>query len=124
MGTDWSNLFENRDPFDDPRWREAELMSSAPPRPAEGYVAVSLAWLARVRPLVRSVDQFIVLLLLYRRCLMSRSCTATIPNGELAAFGISRQTKYRLLVWLREEGAATIEARSGKAVQVTLHWFP
>ena len=124
MGIDWDNLFDDGDPFDDPRWQQAELMANAPPRPAEGYFAVPLAWLARLRPLVRSVDQFLVLLLLYRRCLMSRSRTATLPNGELAAFGISRQTKYRVLAWLQSEGAATIEARNGRAVRVTLQWFP
>ena len=124
MGTDWKNLFEDGDPFDDPCWREAGPMASTPPRPTEGYVAVPLSWLVRVRPLVRSADQFLVLLLLYRRCLMSRSRTATLPNGELAAFGISRQTKYRLLAWLQSEGAATVEAPNGRAVRVTLHWFP
>jgi hypothetical protein len=80
--------------------------------------------LVRVRPLVRSVDQLLVLLLLYRRRLISRSRTVTLPNGELAALGISRQTKYRLLAWLQGEGAATIEARNGRAVRVTLQWFP
>jgi hypothetical protein len=124
MVTDWNNLFEEGDPFDDPRWREAELMANAPTRLAEGYVAVPLAWLARVRPLVHSADQFLVLLLLYRRCLMGRSRTVTLPNGELAAFGISRQTKYRLLAWLQREGAATIEARNGRTARVTLLWFP
>jgi hypothetical protein len=124
MGTDWNNFFEDGDPFDTPCWREAGLMANTPPRPAKGYVAVSMSWLGRVRPLVRSVDQFLVLLLLYRRCLTSRSCTVTLPNGELAGVGISRQTKYRVLAWLQGEGAATIEARNGRAVRVTLHWFP
>jgi hypothetical protein len=124
MGIDWDNLLEDGDPFDDPLWREVELMADAPPRLPEGYVAVPLAWLIRMRPLVRSADQFLVLLLLYRRCLMSRSRTVTLPNGELAAVGISRQTKYRVLAWLQSEGAATIEAPNGKAVRVTLLWFP
>jgi hypothetical protein len=118
------NLFAEGDPFDDPRWREAEPMTSTPPRSAQDYIAVPLAWLVRVRPLVRSVDQFLVLLLLYRRCVMSRSRTVTLPNGELAEVGISRQTKYRLLAWLQGEGAATIEARNGRAMRVTLLWFP
>ena len=124
MGTDWNNLFEEGDPFDDPRWREAELMANAAARPTEGYVAAPLAWLVRVRPLVRSADQFLVLLLLYRRCLMNRSRRVSMPNGELAAVGISRQTKYRLLAWLQSEGAAAIEGRNGRAVRVTLLWFP
>jgi len=123
-GIDWANLFEEGDPFDDPRWREAELVAHAPPPPAKGYITCPLVWLARVRPLVRSADQLLVLQLIYRRCLMSRSRTVTLPNGELAALGISRYTKYRLLAWLQSAGAATVAVAKGKPMIVTLHWFP
>jgi hypothetical protein len=119
------SLFGDGDPFDDPVWQAAELMAGAPPRPADGYITCTLAWLARVRPLVRSVDQLVVVMLLYRRCLTSRSRTVNLPNGELRALGISRHTKYRLLAWLAEVGAGTIEeVPHGHSVRVTLHWFP
>jgi hypothetical protein len=118
------NLFADGDPFDLPEWQEAELMADAPPRPAKGFVTCPLAWLARVRPLVRSVDQLLVAELLYRQCLMRRSKRVTLPNGELAELGISRHTKYQAIAWLKEAGAVTVEARNGRAVTVTLHWFP
>ena len=54
MGTDIDNLFENVE--SDPLWQMAGLLANAPPRPAEGYVTVPLAWLARVLPVVRSTD--------------------------------------------------------------------
>ena len=44
-----------------PLWRQAELIARAPPRPAPGYITCPLAWLDRIRPLVHSVDQLIVL---------------------------------------------------------------
>jgi len=121
-GDEIENLFEDSNP-DDPLWQQAELIARAPPMPAKGYVIYPLAWLQRVRPLARSADQLMVLMVLYRRCLTSRSRTVTLPNGELAALGISRYTKYRLLAWLQEAGAATVEAADGRAPRVTLHWF-
>src|SRR6266487_4759429 len=87
-----------------PEWQRTELMAEAPPRPIKGYVTAPLAWLRKVLPVVRSADQLVVLLLLYRRCLMRRSRTVTLPNGDLAALGISRQTKYRLFGRLQGEG--------------------
>src|SRR5262245_31841600 len=101
----------------------AEL-DEAPPWPAKGYVTCPLAWLARVRVQVRSADQLLVALVLYRRCLLARRQTVGLPNGELRKVGISRQTKYRTLAELEEAGALTIEARNGRSVRVTLHWFP
>jgi hypothetical protein len=123
MGDDMDALFELGD--DDPLWQRVELMANAPPRPAKGYVTCSMAFLTRIRPLVRSTDQLLVLLLLYRCCLLSRSQTVELPNGEIAKLGISRQTKYRLLAWLQEMGAGTVEeVPHGRSVRVTLHWFP
>jgi hypothetical protein len=114
------------DPFDDPIWQRAAEMADALPRPAKGYVAVPLAWLNRIRSVVRTSEQFLVAMLLYRRCLTQRGRTVSFPNVELEAMGISRQTKYRTLAWLIEAGAVSIENESerGRALRVTLHWFP
>ena len=119
----FEGLFENAE--SDPLWQMAELLADAPPRPAKGYVTVSLAWLARVLPVVRSADQLVVALLLYRECLLRRSNTVALSNGELRNLGISRQTKYRALDELREAGAIAIEeANTRRSVRVTLLWFP
>jgi hypothetical protein len=118
------SLFEDGDPFDDPAWQAAELMAGAPPRPADGYITCPLAWLAQVRLVVRSVDQLLVAQVLYRRCLVQRSKTVDLPNGELRKLGISRQTKYRALAELEEAGVLTVGARNGRSIRVTLHRFP
>jgi hypothetical protein len=107
-----------------PLWKKAELMAEAPPKPTHDHVVYSMAWLERVRPLVHSVDQLIVLQLLYRRCLLHRSRTVALPNGEFARIGIGRNIKYRLLARLKKVGAVTIERQNGQALRVTLHWFP
>ena len=121
MGTE--DLFE--DVENDPLWRMAGLLASAPPRPAEGYVTVSLAWLARVLPVVRAPPHLVVAMLIYRECLRRRSNTVALSNSELRKLGISRYAKYRALAWLRGAGIITIkETNTRGSVQVTLLWFP
>jgi len=100
------------------------LAAVTAPAPAKGYVTVPLAWLARVLPIVRSSDRLAVAMLLYRQCLMRRSRTVDLSNGDLAAAGVGRRTKYRALIELRDAGALTFEAPNGRSVRVTLHWFP
>jgi hypothetical protein len=109
--------------YDDALMRGAE-MDGAPPRPAQGYVVVPRAWLARVRPVLRSTDRLLVALELYRLCLMRRSRTVKLPNSELKTLGISRRTKHRALLDLEVIGAITVEPRNGRSTRVTLHWFP
>jgi hypothetical protein len=120
----FDGLFE--DVESDPLWIQAGLMAGAPPRPlSKGHGVYSLPWLARVLPVVRSADQLVVALLLYRECLLHRSNTVALLNGELRKLGISRQTKYRALDELREAGAIITEQTDNRcAVRVTLLWFP
>lgn len=125
MGADLDvDLFDDSDPFDDPAWQRMGDMAGALPRPRKGYITCPLTWLERVRPLVRSADQLLVLLVLYRRCLVQRRKTVDLPNGELTELGIGRMTKYRTLLLLEEAEAITIETRNGHSIRVTLHWFP
>jgi hypothetical protein len=119
------DLFTEEDPFDDPQWQRALAMAGAPPRPAKGYVTCNLDWLARMLPLVRNVKQLVILLLVYRKCLIGRSRAVPLSNHELLPFGISRQAKYRALAALKEARAiATESGRNGKSLVVTLHDFP
>jgi hypothetical protein len=120
----FEGLFEDTD--GDPLGQMAELLANAPPRPvSKGHGVYSLPWVARVLPVVRSADQLMVALLLYRECLLRRSNTVALSNGELRKLGISRQTKYRALGELREAGAIAIEeADTRRSVRVTVLWFP
>ena len=123
MGTDIDNLFENVE--NDPLWQMAGLLANAPPTPAEGYVTVSLAWLARVLPVVRTTTHLVVAMLIYRECLRRRSNTVALSNGELRKLGISRYAKYRALAWLDGAGVIAIEkANTGHSARAILLWFP
>jgi hypothetical protein len=117
-------LLVEGDPLDDPTWQQAEFMAGAPPAPAKGYITCPLAWLARVRLVVRSADQLLILMLIYRRCLLARCRTVDLPNGELKQFGISRYAKYRALAQLREAALITSGGRNGRSLRVTLAEFP
>ena len=121
MGTE--GLFE--DVENDPLWQIAEVLANAPPQPANGYVTVPLAWLARVLPVVRTTAHLVVAMLIYRECLRRRSNTVALSNGELRKLGISRYAKYRALAWLCGVGLIAIEeANTRRSVRVTLLWFP
>jgi hypothetical protein len=109
---------------DDPFWEQEAEVADAPPRPAKGYMTCSLAWLARVRPLLRSVEQLLVLQLIYRRCLLARSRTVSLPNSELKVLGIHPRTKARALTYFNEIGIVSVEALNGRAPHVTLLDFP
>jgi hypothetical protein len=123
MGGNIGDLFEENE--SDPLWRAAELLADAPPRPAEGYVTVSLTWLARVLPVVRTPTHLVVAMLIYRQCLVRGCNTVALSNGELRKLGISRYAKYRALAWLREAGVIAIEqANARRSVRVILLWFP
>ena len=78
MGTE--ELLEEAE--SDPLWQAAGVLANAPPRPAEGYVTVPLAWLGQVLPVVRTPDQLAVALLLYRECLVRRRRTGTPEVGH------------------------------------------
>jgi hypothetical protein len=121
---DIDDLLDAGDPFDDPLWQRAADIAGALPRPADGYVTCPMAWLARVRQAVTSVDQLLVAQLLYRQCLIQRTRTVSLSNHDLKALGIGRNIKYRTLAYLKEVGAVTTEAGNGRAIRVTLSWFP
>ena len=119
------DLWLDGDPFDDPAWQQAALMADAPPKPvAKNHGVYSLAYLARAAQVARTPSQLVVALLLYRKALMLGCPTVALSNCELREFGVSRYAKYRALAFLQGAGALTIEAYNGRAIRVTLHWFP
>jgi hypothetical protein len=123
MANDIGGPFE--DVEGDPLGQVPELLTIAPPRPAKGYVNVPFAWLARVLPVVRTPTHLVVAMLIYRECLVRRSNSVALPNGELRKLGISRHAKYRALAWLHGAGVIAIgESNTRCSVRVTLLRFP
>jgi hypothetical protein len=119
---DLSDLFDDGDPFAEPP--TLPEMLAGDPRPRNGFVLCSLAWLARIRLATLTPTHLIVALLVYSECLRCRTRTVGLPNSKLRLLGISRYAKYRALTWLQSFGVLSVEPRNGRAVRVTLHWFP
>ena len=113
------NLFDEGDPFDDPRWKKAEK-KSAKKAEREKFISFPVAWLKRVLPYSRSGTQLAVMLILQRRRFLCRSRTFSLPNGELEELGISRQAKYRALAGLELVKLIRTNQKPGRAVVVTL----
>jgi hypothetical protein len=118
-------LFYEGDPFDDPRWKEAEETSNKAKnkRQASDFIGCPMAWLGRVLPHIRGGSQIVVALLLYRRwVLCGRRRTFAFPNGDLRKLGIKRSVKHRALAKIEQAGLITVECRNGHAVQVIRRW--
>jgi hypothetical protein len=73
-------------------------------------------WVKRVRPVLKTKDQLIVAVYLWRRWVVSgKRETFDVPNGELRALGISRKVKYGTLDLLAAAGLIRVARRSAKA---------
>jgi hypothetical protein len=108
-----NNVFEDGDPFDDPRWRKTEKDGQGRRR-GDRYIGCPVAWLKRVLPLVRSKEQLAIALWLHRRRAVCGSDLFTVPNRELyEELGLTRFAKYRALRHLEQAGAVAL-AHNGK----------
>jgi hypothetical protein len=82
----------------------------------ENLIGCPLWWLQCVLPIVKSKQQLVVAIYLWRRRIVCGNCkTFDIPNSELKTLGISRQIKYRTLERLAAAGPIQIDRRSIKA---------
>src|SRR6516164_8117812 len=99
---DVDDIWMEDHPHDDPLWQRAGEMVGAAPPPSRNYGVYSLAFLARVLPVLRASERLAVALLLYRQCLLQRSRIVDLSNGMLIKLGIGRMTKYRTLHLLEE----------------------
>jgi hypothetical protein len=120
------NLFDDQgdDPLleDDAEWRMREEEAGLPQKVARDWVAFSLAWFEWVFPYVEnSMVQFIIMILLYRKRVLTRSRVVSLSNIELRRFGISRFAKYRALTQLERARLLTIQPQEGRrATKVAL----
>jgi hypothetical protein len=115
------DICEKGDPFNDPAWHKD---ANKPKQKAERFIGCPVPWLVWVAPLMKSKEQLILALYLYRRCVVCRSNTVTVPTLELEELGIGRWAKRRLLVVLEQAGVLTIRKRNGRATQVRLNHWP
>jgi hypothetical protein len=114
-------IFGEGDPFDEASGGAAAAPKRKPRNASQQHIGCPLAWLEWVFPLVRSKEQLVVALYIYRRSIVCHSKTVSLANRELQQlFGISRFTKSRALAELRQAGVITTVQQDGQAVRVTL----
>jgi hypothetical protein len=66
---------------------------------------------------------YVVAQLIYRRTRVCNSRTVTLPNAELAAFGIERSVKRKALTQLAAAGLIRVERNTaGRTSTITLLW--
>jgi hypothetical protein len=115
-----SDVFDDRDPLNDPHWRK----TTKPKRRAGRYIGCPVAWFVWVFPLLRSKEQLALALYLYRRCCVCRSDTVTVPTDELTELGLGRWGKYRLLLSLERAGILRFEQSGQQTIKVQLCSWP
>ena len=64
----------------------------------------------------------VVALLIYRRTVITKDRTVTLPGAELAELGVVRETKRRALAQLEAAGLVQIGRETGQTTKVTLLW--
>jgi hypothetical protein len=89
--------------------------------PEERFIGCQIWWLSLVFPIIgRSKGQLIVALYLFKQHVRTGKWTFTVPNKELGAWGVSRQTKYRTLDLLAGAGVIAVKHNGQGALIVTI----
>ena len=100
-------------------------LDTGPVKRRHRLVAFPLAFLVDVCRLTEGRTAVVVAMLIHRRTHVCRSQTVTLPAGELAELGITRQRKAEALTKLEAAGLIRIERMAaGRAAKVTLAWQP
>jgi hypothetical protein len=107
------------------KWLDVVRVNPSPKRPrpnkTDRLFGCPVWWLKLVLPLVHTKQQLIVAVYLWRRyVLCGRRDTFDMPNGELAAWGVGRRTKYRTIVQLESGGVIKTKRQGRKALTVTI----
>jgi hypothetical protein len=106
------------DPFDDPRWQQAEAIAAARSKPYQRFIGCPVAWFEQVFPIVRGKNELAVALAAYRLRVVRHSRVVVISNVYLARLGIDRFAKYRSLRRLADAGLITIRRRNKQALEI------
>jgi hypothetical protein len=108
-------------------YQRAVLSTKAAARAKRGrrHVGFPLAFLVDVCRSTEGRTTLVVAQLIYRRTIVCRSRTVTLPANELAELGIIRRRKNEALVKLQAAGLIRIETnRKGQSAKVSLLWRP
>jgi hypothetical protein len=100
----------------DPGMAKQRRQRREPKDQEDRLIGCPIWWLQRVRPVVKSKDQLVVAVYLWRRRIIcGGGATFDVPNGELKALGVSRRVKSRTLDLLASAGLIEFAKRAAKA---------
>lgn len=101
-------------------WRPA-----VPKKREQQLVGAPFEFLAKVGRTTTGQAAVMVALLTYRRTIVCKNRTVTLPGAELLELGVDRSLKRRALAQLVRAGLIRIEPNPpGQSVSVTLLWRP
>ncbi len=80
------------------------------------------AFMAEVCRLTEGRTALVVALCIYKRTIVESSRTVTLPTGELAVYGVTRQRKAEALAKLEAARLVAVEAANGRTARITLLW--
>ena len=111
---DWGGVAVKQGP--DPEKRLAELKAKAPVKRKKvgPFAKIGLASAARAFAALKCQKAMVWVWLVHRAWKRQRQ-TVTVPNGELAKLGVSREVKRRALQQLEAAGLILIDRRSRKS---------
>jgi hypothetical protein len=85
------------------------------------HIGCPIWWLHRVLPIVKSKNQLVVAIYLWRRrAVCGNHKTFAVPNSELKSLGISRRTKYQTLALLEAADVIRTKRKGKEALTVTI----
>jgi hypothetical protein len=101
--------------------KTVETRTTPSKRRTNQHFGCPLEWVRRISPLVKSKDQLLVAIWLYRRRAVCQRDLFDVPNETLRTeLGLSRKAKYRALHHLEKVGIIAL-VRDGKhAIQVRI----
>jgi hypothetical protein len=109
-----------RDDYAKKRLRELEAAAPVKRKKAAPFVKVPLSWLEQVTKATRSPQQVFVGVWLLHLRWKAKSPRFSVPNAQLAKYGIDRRSKRLALASLAEAGVIAIERAACKSPIVTL----
>lgn len=111
----WLDKFKAK-PQDPAAAKPRRRQQREPKDQEDRLIGCPMWWLQRVRPVVKSKDQLVVAVYLWRRRIIcGGDATFDLPNGELKTLGISRKVKLRTLDLLAAAGLIVFVQRTAKA---------
>jgi hypothetical protein len=86
------------------------------------YIGAPLSFVSDVCRLTEGRIALVAALCIYRRTVVCKSRTVTLPGDDLAKLGVDRSHKKRALATLQSAGLIKVKNAVGRTAKITLLW--